>query len=230
VLHPRPSYLSSTLDLTTSKMFSKALLFALIPFVAAITVQPLSGATSQGQIIVKWDNVKVGTDPAVFTIELVNPAFNDQFAIANTVDSSLGELPITLPVVPARDGYTIALVEVGNINNVYASSSSFSIAAVISDSTSATSSGSSGTASQASGTPTSGSPISTVVRPTTPTSSFGVVTTATPNTNTLNPTSTPTSSVNSTASSTNFNAASPLRLNAAGIFLTAVAGAVVLAF
>jgi hypothetical protein len=188
------------------RMYSKFTLLALLPFAAALTVEPLSNTNSQSEVTVKWQ-VTSPDDPAVFTIELRNDAFNDAFAIANAVDASLLELTLTLPVVPDAAGYTIQLVDVGDINTVYAESGEFAIGAVSTDSTTGTSSTSSGTRSSTS--------ASTTTRATT--SRPAVTTTS--------------SSASSTATSegSTFNGASPMRYSMTGALLAAVAGVAVVA-
>ncbi|KAK0186155.1 hypothetical protein F5146DRAFT_1069529 [Armillaria mellea] len=73
---------------------------------------------------------------------LINQSFNNQYAIANNVDSSLGSLSLTLPQIPAEDGYTIELVNISNINDIYAQTGTFSVAEPVSSSASASSTGS----------------------------------------------------------------------------------------
>lgn len=81
-----------------------------------------------------------------FSLYLYNEEFNDSFAIANNVDPALGSITIQIPVVPVRfvkscsppcsqadnenrDGYTLRAVNVGNIEDVYSSTGSFSVGA-----------------------------------------------------------------------------------------------------
>jgi hypothetical protein len=117
-------------------------------------------------VTVEWA-VTSNQDPTVFTIELHHESFRADFAIANTVDASLFSLTITLPVVPTADGYTLRLVNVGNISDIYAESASFSIAGVATSSTrSSTGSGTSGTGTGTSSRTTS-IPTTTSIRPTT---------------------------------------------------------------
>jgi hypothetical protein len=107
-------------------MFSKLALLALIaPLVSALTLHVPAEVRSQQPVTITWDTAS--TDPAQFTIQLVNEAFNDQFAIANNVDPNTGRITITIPVVPARGGYTLRAVNVGNINDVYSETGTFSV-------------------------------------------------------------------------------------------------------
>jgi len=69
-----------------------------LPLVFALTINPLTGATTGGTVTITWS--ATNTDPPYFSIELVNPAFHNTFAIANNVQTSLGELTIQLPQVP----------------------------------------------------------------------------------------------------------------------------------
>jgi len=184
-------------------MFSKfACLVTLIPFAAALTVDPLIRASSQAEVTVSWA-VTSPDDPAVFTIELRNDAFNDHFAIANAVDASLLSLTLTLPVVPDATGYTIQLVDVGNIDNVYAESSTFSVGAVQTDSTT-------GTDSSTSSGSSSSITLSTSSRPTTTRPIATVPTTS--------------ASPTATGEGSTFNGASPIRFSMSGALLAAVAG------
>jgi len=189
-------------------MYSKCTLLALVPFAAALSVEPLLNPTSQGEVTVKWA-VTSPDDPAVFTIELSNDAFNDEFAIANSVDASLEELTLTLPVVPDGTGYTVQLVDVGDIDNIYAESSGFSIGAVSTDSTTGTDSES----STSSGTRSTTSQ-STTTRPTTTRPVTAASTSA---------------SATATSEGSTFNGASPMRYSMTGALLAAVAGVAVVA-
>ncbi|KAJ6538644.1 hypothetical protein DFH09DRAFT_1368809 [Mycena vulgaris] len=62
------------------------------------------------------------------------PSFNNAFAIANSVDPTANTLTLTIPSVPAEDGYTLQFVNVSDINQVYATSGSFAIGAEASSS------------------------------------------------------------------------------------------------
>ncbi|KAF8588375.1 hypothetical protein K439DRAFT_1335374, partial [Ramaria rubella] len=63
-----------------------------------------------------------------FSIELINQIFNSQFALANNVATTQGSISFSLPVVPPGSGYTIEFVNIGNINQIFATSASFSVA------------------------------------------------------------------------------------------------------
>ncbi|KAJ7073064.1 hypothetical protein C8F01DRAFT_268644 [Mycena amicta] len=91
-----------------------------------ITVQPLDAPVSGGSVVIHWTP---NEDVSSFSIELHHPNFNADFAIANNVNASAGEYKCDLPVVPATDGYTLELVNIEDITDVYGSSPEFSIAA-----------------------------------------------------------------------------------------------------
>ena len=78
---------------------------------------------------------------------MTNEAFHNTFAIANNVDPSWGEITLQLPVVPVGDGYTIIATNIGNIDDVYASSAGFAVAPATSTSASSQASTTSGVSS-----------------------------------------------------------------------------------
>jgi hypothetical protein len=71
-----------------------------LPAVSALTINALVGATTGNPATITWSAST--TDPAYFSIELVNPSFDDTFAIANNVQTALGTITITLPQVPVE--------------------------------------------------------------------------------------------------------------------------------
>jgi hypothetical protein len=155
-------------------MFSKlSALALLIPFVSAVTLQIPEGIIrSSSQVTINW--TKEPSDD-VFSIYLFNPIFSNSFAIANNVNPADESITLTLPVVPAGDGYTLAAVNITNINDVYSQTASFNIAEQISSTASSTSSAASSSGSSSasttgavSGSGSSGSPSPTS------TSRFGV--------------------------------------------------------
>ncbi|KAJ7849769.1 hypothetical protein B0H13DRAFT_2674659 [Mycena leptocephala] len=81
-----------------------------------------------------------------FSIELTHPSFNHAIAIANNVDPKLDQTTVELPIVPAGDQYTLQFVNITDINQIFATSGDFSIAAAASPSS---------TVSTASASPTS---------------------------------------------------------------------------
>ncbi|KAG7443742.1 uncharacterized protein BT62DRAFT_1033271 [Guyanagaster necrorhizus] len=109
-----------------------------LPFVHALTVNNLNTTVSSaGPITVTW-TVSAG-DPDTFSIELINQGFNRQFAVANNVDADLQSITLSLPELPTGSGFTTQLVNVSNINDVFAQTGDFSVAAASSSSTSASS-------------------------------------------------------------------------------------------
>jgi len=193
-------------------MFNKvALLAVLAPLASALSISAPSGATSAGSVTINWSH-DAPTDPAIWSLELINTIFRNNFAIANNVDDSVGSVTLTLPAVPVGDGYTLQAVNVGNLSDVYATSAPFSIGATISSSTS------SGSSSTSSAQVISGS-IPPVTTTTATTSGSGQSTTAAGTSSAPAGTSTP------------FNAASSLKVGYTGVaamLLTAVAGAAVI--
>ncbi|KAJ6576911.1 hypothetical protein DFH09DRAFT_1148761 [Mycena vulgaris] len=109
-------------------MFTKVCLTLALGVSAALSlsVNAPSSVTSGGQTTITWSSTS--SDPT-FSIELVHPSFNNAFAIANSVDPTINTLTLTIPAVPAEDGYTLQFVNVSDINQVYATSGSFAIGA-----------------------------------------------------------------------------------------------------
>jgi len=199
-------------------MLSKlAVLAYVVPLISALTLNVPTNLTSGGQATITWTSAP--TDPATFTLELINTVFHNSFAISNNLVPSAGSVTIQLPIVPAGAGYTLEAVQIGNINNVYSTSGSFSIGATVT--TTSTSSTSSGTGSS--------SPIPTF----TPlsSSSFGVTASATSITPAGSSSGTSTSPNAASASTKAFNAASTLHIGfgvgPAVLLLSAMAGAAV---
>ncbi|KAJ7761636.1 hypothetical protein B0H14DRAFT_3510917 [Mycena olivaceomarginata] len=131
-------------------MFSsgKALLVVLLGTTSALstlTVNPPSAPQSGAMTTITWTSSDA-TDPT-FSIELTHPSFNQAIAIANNVDPTLDQITVELPIVPAsklsipstQDQYTLEFVNITNINQIFATSAQFSIAAAASPSLSATS-------------------------------------------------------------------------------------------
>ncbi|KZT30980.1 hypothetical protein NEOLEDRAFT_1083611 [Neolentinus lepideus HHB14362 ss-1] len=81
-------------------MFSKLSVAAvLVPFVSALTLNTPTGLSSGGPATITWTSEP--TDPP-FSIELVNTAFHDTFAIANNVNPLMNTISLNLPSVPVR--------------------------------------------------------------------------------------------------------------------------------
>ncbi|KAG6330914.1 hypothetical protein ID866_8175 [Astraeus odoratus] len=198
-------------------MFAQLIALALaLPFVAALTINAPTDATTGGTITLTWS--AASTDPAYFTLQLVNPAFHNTFAIANNVQTSLGTITITLPQVPVDSNYQLEAINPSNVNDIYATSSTFSIGAQTSATTTpaSTTSGASASSSSAAATTVSG----TVVTPTTTSPASSAASTGTATTSTASATST---NLNGVAAKFNFGAA-PLAV----VALSAVAGAALL--
>ncbi|KAJ7349703.1 hypothetical protein DFH08DRAFT_124346 [Mycena albidolilacea] len=121
----------------------------------ALTINTPTNPTSGGTTSITWSST---SDDPVFSIELNHPSFNSALAIANNVNPADNNRTVGLPPVPAEDNYTLTFVNITNINDVFATSGSFSIGAAVSSSSgrsTASASGSvtqSGSASQASAT------------------------------------------------------------------------------
>jgi hypothetical protein len=110
-----------------------------LPLVSAITFGTIpSNLTSGGPAQFTWTSD--ASDPSTFSLELVNTVFNNAFAVGNNIQTSDGTISVALPIVPAQAGYTLEAVNIGNINEVYGTSSGFSIGATVSSTTSGTSS------------------------------------------------------------------------------------------
>ncbi|KAJ7634048.1 hypothetical protein B0H17DRAFT_845700, partial [Mycena rosella] len=90
----------------------------------SLTANPLTSAIVGGQTTITWTSTS--SDP-VFSIELTHPSFNNDFAIANNVDPTKNSLTVLIPEVPPEDGYTLQFVNITNINQIFSTSSSFSI-------------------------------------------------------------------------------------------------------
>jgi len=119
-------------------MFSKLniLAFALsvVPFVSAVQFEVPKNPATESTITIKWTTE--ASDPGTWSLELINDVFNRAYAIGNNLDPSLGSITITLPAVPPGDGYTLEAVNIGNINEVYGTSPTFTIGPAISASVS----------------------------------------------------------------------------------------------
>jgi hypothetical protein len=123
-------------------MFSKlsvALAIVAFQMASALKIQAPTNPASDGQVTIKWS--AEATDPATFSIQLTNEIFHNTFAIANNVDSALGEIVLTLPTLQPGSGYAVIAHDNSNINNVFAKSSEFDVGAT-SASGSSTASGS----------------------------------------------------------------------------------------
>ncbi|KAG8219196.1 hypothetical protein J3R82DRAFT_7 [Butyriboletus roseoflavus] len=191
-------------------MFAKLSTLALaLPLVSALTINAITGGTTGGAVTISW--TASTTDPTSFSIELINSAFHNSFAIANNIQTALGSITITLPQVPIGDGYTLEAVANNNINTVYSTSGDFAIGAA-----------STTTTSGASTTSTASSISSGSVTAPTATSASPVLSSASVASGTS-------SSASSTPSALNSSGAASFKLigvaPAAALVLSAVAGA-----
>jgi len=108
-------------------MFNKLALLAFVaPLVSALQLSTPTSVTNNGQVTITW--TATTTDPSTFSIELVNPAFHNSYAVVNVAQTAAGQATFTLPTVPIGGGYSFEAIEIGNINNVYSTSGEFSIA------------------------------------------------------------------------------------------------------
>jgi len=115
-----------------------SLLTVVAPLVSGLVLQTPENPTSGGTVTIKWTNQQ--GDPDTWSFELVNPSFNNAFAIANNVDPASNSITLTLPIIPVGDGYTLEAVNIGNITDVFASTGDFAVGATTTSSTSAASS------------------------------------------------------------------------------------------
>ncbi|KAJ3827744.1 hypothetical protein F5880DRAFT_1503619 [Lentinula raphanica] len=109
-----------------SRILVPSVLLAALPAALSLTLDTPTNVTSGLVSDVTWDSVD--GDPT-FTLELNHPSFRNSLALANNVNPTSGSpLSIEWPIVPADSGYTLSAVNVTNINAVFSTSGSFSIA------------------------------------------------------------------------------------------------------
>ncbi|KAJ4470414.1 hypothetical protein C8J55DRAFT_564168 [Lentinula edodes] len=163
-------------------MFANVLvLFAGLPVILGLTLDTPTNVTSGLVSNVTW--TATDGDPT-FTLELNHPSFSSSLALANNVNPTSGSpLSIEWPIVPADSDYTLSAVNISNINSVFSSSASFSIAQAPTTGVSATVSttfttGLSSSGASASTTGSSASTTGTSSAGTTGTSSSGASTTS----------------------------------------------------
>ncbi|KAJ8514313.1 hypothetical protein ONZ45_g8129 [Pleurotus djamor] len=107
----------------------------------AMQIYPLIDATSQGDTTAKWTyETQDASRFGVFNLYLRHPSFRNDFALRNNVRGSDGEVNMTLPVVPAQDGYTLLGTSISNINEHYAESAPFAIGEAVSSTMTSTTS------------------------------------------------------------------------------------------
>ena len=77
-----------------------ASLIFFLPLVSAVTFGSIpSNLTSGGPATFTWTGDT--SDPSTFSLELVNAAFNNAFAVGNNIPTSDGTISVTLPIVPS---------------------------------------------------------------------------------------------------------------------------------
>ena len=90
--------------LLTSHQFYSILTFV-VPLVSALTLQIPKNPTTGGQTTITW--TANATDPASFTLELLQASFHNAIGIANNVPTASLSLTLELPSVPPT--YVIVL-------------------------------------------------------------------------------------------------------------------------
>ncbi|KAJ7626176.1 hypothetical protein FB45DRAFT_76047 [Roridomyces roridus] len=131
-----------------------------------LTINTPTGAVSGGRFNITWNSTASDSE---FSIELVHQSFNSALAIADGVNPVDENITVSIGPVPPGDGYALEFVNVTNINQVFAISGDFIIAAA--PNATSTSSSGKGT-STASSAPSS---ISSSLMPTTSTNSHASV-------------------------------------------------------
>ncbi|KAJ7485505.1 hypothetical protein FB451DRAFT_58681 [Mycena latifolia] len=97
--------------------------------VLSLTVNTPIGEVHPAQsLTITWESTP--TDSATFDIELFKPSFIIPLALASNVDTSTGEITVTLPLVPAGE-YILEFVNRTDINEIFAASGVFSIAPAV---------------------------------------------------------------------------------------------------
>ncbi|KAJ7346398.1 hypothetical protein DFH08DRAFT_810231 [Mycena albidolilacea] len=85
---------------------------------------------------------------SVFSIELNHPSFNSALAVANNVNPADNNCTINLPPVSAEDNYTLTFGNITDINDVFATTGSFSIGVAVLRSSGHSTVGTSGSVTQ----------------------------------------------------------------------------------
>ncbi|KAF9488918.1 hypothetical protein BDN71DRAFT_400619 [Pleurotus eryngii] len=96
--------------------------------IAALQIEPLRNAHSQGNAEVKWWN-EFGDSSRFsnFSLFLHHPSISSDFTILSDQDASDSAINVTLPLVLAQDGYTLRATEVSNTTHDLAVSLPFPI-------------------------------------------------------------------------------------------------------
>ncbi|KAF7433808.1 hypothetical protein PC9H_005774 [Pleurotus ostreatus] len=104
---------------------------------AALQIEPLQNANSQGDTRITWINDAADTSRfSTFSVFLHHPTFNSDFALLNNQRPTDGGANVTLPAVPAQDGYTLRATDIANITDEFAVSSPFAIGPEVSSTSS----------------------------------------------------------------------------------------------
>ncbi|KIJ53677.1 hypothetical protein M422DRAFT_25500 [Sphaerobolus stellatus SS14] len=90
-------------------------------FITSYSVQ-INGSTT-----VSWQATDLDTDPSLITVQLGNPQFRSQFALANNIPVTQGTLTIPTPGLTPEDGYTVQLVKIDNVNVIFAETPTFAL-------------------------------------------------------------------------------------------------------
>ncbi|KAJ6504671.1 hypothetical protein C8R47DRAFT_154080 [Mycena vitilis] len=134
LLPPPPPPPSTRYPHSFEKMFAMfkicTVLALAAPFASALQITSVTGnAVSEGSLTIQWSTST--SDPSnTFSVELIHASFNAELALANNVDSSSLSLTVELNNIPVGDGYTIAFVDISDVNTVFTQSEDFSIGPV----------------------------------------------------------------------------------------------------
>ncbi|CUA78377.1 hypothetical protein RSOLAG22IIIB_07037 [Rhizoctonia solani] len=106
-----------------------ALTLSVVSAVSAITItKPDSSGWKNGTVTVDWTSAS--GDPSVFTIQLRDtntPSVINPMAIANNVQTALGTTSFELPIVPEVNTYVVEFVNITDVNQVFATSTTFPV-------------------------------------------------------------------------------------------------------
>ncbi|KAF4575503.1 hypothetical protein EYR40_004762 [Pleurotus pulmonarius] len=110
-------------------MFAKTCTLALLAsLAAALQIEPLKNAHSQGIAEVKWFN-EFGDSSRFsnFSLLLHHPSISPDPTLVPNQDASDSTVNVTLPLVPPQDGYTLRATDVGNTTHDFTVSPPFAI-------------------------------------------------------------------------------------------------------
>ncbi|KIY70368.1 hypothetical protein CYLTODRAFT_451804 [Cylindrobasidium torrendii FP15055 ss-10] len=103
-----------------------ALSFAASAAALGLKINTPEQVMSSANATISWTS-EAG-DPA-FNIELYKTIFNDRFSIQNNINASSHEVTMTLPQIPAGDGYVYRFTNISDDNDVYATTENFTVIA-----------------------------------------------------------------------------------------------------